>query len=66
MHIIIIIIIIITIIIITTIMMMIKILFLKNCNSQKQVYTMQHLELETGKTYEACSIVHWEGASRRP
>ena len=47
-------------------MMMIKILFLKNCNSQKQVYTMQHLELETGKTYEACSIVYWEGASRRP
>ena len=59
-------IIIIIIIIVITIMMMIKILFLKNCNSQKQVYTMQHLELETGKTYEACSIVQWEGACRRP
>ena len=29
-----------------------------------QVYTIQRLELETGKTCEACSIVHWEGTSR--
>ena len=25
----------------------------------------QHLELETGKPCEACSIVHWEGTYRR-
>ena len=29
-----------------------------------QVYA-KHLELETGKTCEACSIVHWEGTCRR-
>ena len=32
-------------------------LFQKNRNTQIQVYT-KHLELETGKTYEACSIIH--------
>ena len=26
---------------------------------------MQCLEIETGKTCEACSIVHWEGTCRR-
>ena len=41
-------------------------LFHKNRNTQIQVYTKQHLELETGKTCKAYSIVHWEGACRRP
>ena len=40
-------------------------LFHKNRNTQIQVYTIQQLELEAGKTFEACSIVHWEGISRR-
>ena len=32
-----------------------------------QVYEIQqHLQLETSKTCEACSIVHWEGTCRRP
>ena len=30
-------------------------LFHKNRNTQIQVYTIQHLVLETGKTCEACS-----------
>ena len=33
-------------------------LFHKNRNTQIQVYTIQHLKLETGKTCEACSIIH--------
>ena len=42
-------------------------LFHKNSNKQIQLYAMQqHLELETSKTCEACSIVHWKGACRRP
>ena len=41
-------------------------LFHKNRNTQIQVYTMQHLELENGKTCKACSVVHWEGTCRRP
>ena len=41
-------------------------LFHKNRNTQIQVYTIQHLKVETGKTCEACSIVHWEGTCRRP
>ena len=42
-------------------------LFFKKCNKQIQVYTIQqHLELETGKTCEACSTVHWKGTCRRP
>ena len=40
--------------------------FHKNRNTQTQVYTLQRLELETGKTCEACSTVHWEGTCRRP
>ena len=40
--------------------------FHKNRNTQTQVYTIQRLQLETGKTCEACSIVHWEGTGRRP
>ena len=41
--------------------------FHKNHNKQIQVYTVQqHLELETSKTCEACSIVHWGGTCRRP
>ena len=40
-------------------------LFHKNCNTQIQVYTIQHLELETGENCEACSIVHWERTCRR-
>ena len=41
-------------------------LFHKNRNKQIQVYTIQqHLELETSKTCEACSMVHWEGTCRR-
>ena len=41
--------------------------FHKNRNKQIQVYTIQqHLELETGKICEACSIVHWEGTCRGP
>ena len=44
-----------------------KVVFHKNRDKQIQVYTIQqHLELETGKTSEACSIVHWEGTCRRP
>ena len=38
----------------------IKILFHKSRNTQIKVYTIQDLELETGKTWKACSIVHWE------
>ena len=34
-------------------------LFHKSRDTQIQVYA-NHLELETGKTCEACSIVHWE------
>ena len=41
-------------------------LFHKNRNTQMQVYSIKHLELETRKTCEACSIVHWEGTCRRP
>ena len=41
-------------------------LFHKNRNTQIPVYTIQYLELETGKTCEVCSIVHWEGTCRRP
>ena len=42
-------------------------LFHKNRNKQIQVHTIQyHLEIETGATCEACSIVHWEGTCRRP
>ena len=40
-------------------------LFHKNHNTQIQVYTIQHVELETSKTREACGIVHWEGICRR-
>ena len=40
--------------------------FHKNRNKQIQVYTMQRLELETDKTCEAYSIVHWEGTCGRP
>ena len=40
--------------------------FNKNRNTQIQVYTIQRLELETDKTCETCSIVHWEGTCRRP
>ena len=40
-------------------------LFHRNRNTQMQVCTIQRLELETGKTCEACSIVHWEGTCRR-
>ena len=41
-------------------------LFHKNLNKQIQVYTIQqHLELETSKTCEACSIAYWEGACKR-
>ena len=40
--------------------------FHKNRNTQVQVRTIQRLELETAKTCEACSIVHWEGTCRRP
>ena len=44
-----------------------KRVFHKNRNKQIQVYKLQqHLQLETGKTCEACSIVHWEGTCRRP
>ena len=38
----------------------------ENCNTQIQVYTIQRLEFETGKTSEACNIVRWEGNCRRP
>ena len=42
-------------------------LFHKNRNKQIHVYTIQqHLELETSKTCEACSIVHWQGTCLRP
>ena len=27
--------------------------FHKNCNSKRQMYTIQHLKKETGKTFEA-------------
>ena len=40
--------------------------FHKNRNTQIQVYTIQRLELDTDKTCEAYSIVHWEGTCRRP
>ena len=38
----------------------------KNRNTQIQAYTTQRLELKTGKTCEACSIVHSEGTCRKP
>ena len=38
---------------------------IKDRNLHKYKY-MQRLELETGKTCEACSIVHEEGTYRRP
>ena len=42
-------------------------LFHENRNKQIQVYTtQQHLQLETSRTCEACSIVRWEGTFRRP
>ena len=41
-------------------------IFHKNRNAQIQVYAKQHLELKTGKTCEACSMVHWEGTCKRP
>ena len=34
-------------------------LFHKNRNTQIQVYTIERLELETYKTCEAHSIIHW-------
>ena len=40
--------------------------FHKNHNTQMQVYTTQHLSLEIGETFEACSIVQWEGTHRKP
>ena len=40
--------------------------FNKNGNTQIQVCKIQRLELETDKTCEACSIIHWEGTCRRP
>ena len=40
--------------------------FHKNRNTQIQAYTIQLLELESGKTCEVSSIVHWEGTCRRP
>ena len=40
--------------------------FDKNRNTQIPVHTIQHLELETGKSCDACSIVHWEGTCKRP
>ena len=39
--------------------------FHKNCNTQIQVYAIQRLELETSKTCEAYSIIHWVGACRK-
>ena len=41
-------------------------IFHNNRNTQIQIYTIQHLEIETGKACEACCIVFWEGSSRRP
>ena len=42
-------------------------LFHKNRNEQIQVYIIQqHLEPESSKTWEACSIVYWEGTCRIP
>ena len=41
-------------------------LFDKNRNTQIRVNTIQHLDLGTGKSCEACSIVHWEGTCKRP
>ena len=41
-------------------------LFYKNRNTQIQVCKIQRLEQETGKTCEACSIVHWEVLSPSP
>ena len=42
-------------------------LFHKKYNKQIQVYTIQqHLELEIGKTCEACSLVLWKGTCTRP
>ena len=41
-------------------------IFHENRNAQIQVYTIQHLELKTGKTCEGCSINHWEGTCKRP
>ena len=40
--------------------------FHKNRNTQIQVYTIQSLELDSGKTCGACSMVLWEGTCRRP
>ena len=40
--------------------------FHKNHNTQRQMYIMQVLEMETDKTCETCSIIHWEGICRRP
>ena len=40
--------------------------FHKKRNTQMQVYTIQRLELETGKTCGACSIDHWERTCGRP
>ena len=40
--------------------------FHQNRNPQIQVYTIERLELETGKICEASNIVHWEGTCRRP
>ena len=37
--------------------------FHKNRNTQIQVYTIQRLELKTGKNCDACSIVHWQGVT---
>ena len=48
------------------ILFIIKMYARNNIFKQMQVYTIQRLELETGKTCEACSIVHWEGTCRRP
>ena len=39
--------------------------FHKNRNTQVQVHTIKRLELETDKTCEARSVVHWEGDCRR-
>ena len=41
-------------------------LFHKKRNKQIEVYAIQHLELDTGKSCESCSIVHCEGTCRRP
>ena len=63
---IIIIIVILMIIIITIVIIIIKMLFHKNRNTQIKLYRIQHLELETSKTCDKCSIALWEGTWRRP